>query len=176
MPPILTAAPRPFERCARATSGELARALSDPRPRAFLEAKVGENGNGNGNGMIRNMIVALLALVGTALITLDGFLSTQVFNHGQEIAEIKSYLATRKESIDAISKAQDLRIDQIDQRQIVYGGIISELKVEITENERQITRVTDVDIAALRSDIQRYTDLLASSSDGQRRDLPGRHL
>jgi hypothetical protein len=178
MPLILAAAPRPFERCARATSVSLP-APSPTRGRwFFLEAMMGENGNGNGNGLIRNMIVALLALVGTALITIDGFLSTQVLNHGQEIAELKSSLASRKESNDAIHKAQDVRIDQLDQRQIVDGGIIAALRVEVTELEKQTMRITDVDIAALRSaldTIQRHLDMLTFPSDGQQREFPGKH-
>ncbi len=129
-------------------------------------------------GLVHNVLVALLVLIGTGLIGIDGFLANQVWNNNESITELKSAASARKEINEATNKARDAKLDQLDSRQIINTSLISGLKAEIAEIEKNITRTTDVDISGLRSEmdnIRQKIDLIqgkmdsASASDGQRK-------
>ncbi len=149
-----------------------------------------ENGNGNGNGnglisnIITNIIVALLILIGTALIAIDGFLANQVWNNNESITELKSTAASRKEINDAKFKEYDTKLDEIQAEQVINTATLSALRAEVTENQKQIARITDVDITNFRSELDsfgRQTELNAGRLDAalssyrQQQDLPGKH-
>jgi len=95
-----------------------------------------ENGNGNGliSNIITNIIVALLILIGTALIAIDGFLANQVWNNNESITELKSTAASRKEINDAKFKEYDTKLDEIQAEQVINTATLSALRAEVTEN------------------------------------------
>ena len=74
---------------------------------------MGENGNGNRSGfisnIITNIIVALLILIGTALIAIDGFWRIEVWENNQSITELKSTAISRKEINDTKFIAYDAK-------------------------------------------------------------------